>query len=674
MKKTTIWGGGDTVSNDTTESPATSNDDSLAITDRLAQQIEVRRSNGSLRSLMTMSQHQLEPNVNDNKEGTFDNSVGATKKNQNDDDDHYDEDDLDKTRRHSNTTTSSVTTGTHRPPLVDFASNDYLGLARCPQQARKVHEDYDKLFLRRRSREDLLQGNSNDNNRQLLGATGSRLLSGDCVYARQLEQWLARIHGNSKNNANALLCNSGYDANLSVVSSIPQAQDVVIMDSLCHNSLVMGLRMGRVSTQNVHTFEHNNVQHLEQRLQQIIISSRSFGKTTRSNSDDKDKPTTSRPTIFVVVESVYSMEGDVAPLRQICDLLYPKYFPTACLIVDEAHGLGVYGKTNVSDLKMIDDNTPHLPLDVKASLEPTAGVRTFTAVASYKYSSQVLEQKHRREAMHTESVSRTAEQYEKQNYTTTTRSRTCNLDVTVVATTPTSATTRREMTALPSPKSLSSSHSAQSSDPRRSIAGGTGVLAALGLERHPSLLCSTFTFGKAAGCHGAVIVSQHTSVIEYLVNYGRPFIYSTALPPHSLVTIHHAYQSMIHPSEQGERRRHRVFALVRLFRDLVQQHCDLCPLLLPSPSPIQALLIAGGSGANKNHACVKVARRLKAHHNMDVYPIRSPTVPKGMERIRIILHAHNTEHEVHRLVKALNQEMGRIDESFSLSSKHRSKL
>eukprot|EP00957_Ditylum_brightwellii_P209252 15360979-Ditylum_brightwellii.AAC.1 len=89
--------------------------------------------------------------------------------------------------------------------------------------------------------------------------------------------------------------------------------------------------------------------------------------------------------------------------------------------------------------------------------------------------------------------------------------------------------------------------------------GGTGVLAALSLESHPALLCSIHTFGKAAGCHGAVIASSAT-VVQYLINYARPFIYSTALPLHSLISIQCAYDSIC--GEEGEERRKRVFELV----------------------------------------------------------------------------------------------------------------
>jgi 8-amino-7-oxononanoate synthase len=178
--------------------------------------------------------------------------------------------------------------------------------------------------------------------------------------------------------------------------------------------------------------------------------------------------------------------------------------------------------------------------------------------------------------------------------------------------------------------------------------GGTGVLAALDLECHPALLCSIHTFGKAAGCHGAIVAGS-TILIEYLVNYARPFVYSTALPSHSLVSIQQAYESMM--SEEGERRRVKVFRLVKLFREEMTTEFrtlihDSDFEILPSPSPIQAILVPG------NERCISVCQYLRSN-GLDVYAIRSPSVAKGQERIRIILHSHNTEDEVRALITLL---------------------
>jgi len=162
---------------------------------------------------------------------------------------------------------------------IDFASNDYLGLARCPQQWERVNNS-------------VASSHANRENFSL-GATGSRLLSGDSRLARDLEERLALLHGQEA----ALLTNSGYDANLSLLSSIPVEQDIVLMDELIHNSVIMAVRMGRC--RNVHSFSHNSVTHLCQLLQQ----------------HQKQSLTGTNSAIFIVVESVYSMDGDIAPLR-----------------------------------------------------------------------------------------------------------------------------------------------------------------------------------------------------------------------------------------------------------------------------------------------------------------------------------------------------------------------
>lgn len=193
--------------------------------------------------------------------------------------------------------------------LIDFSSNDYLGLARSRKQLKEVQVAFDSYL--QDSQETY--GDSKSPEKPLLGATGSRLLSGNSSYPRQLERKLAKIH----NRPSALLCNSGYDANLSILSSIPLEEDIILMDELVHNSLVMGVRMGRVKQENVRYFRHNDVEHLKQLLMQLrkVISLR--GRS-----------------IFVVCESVYSMDGDIAPLGAILDCALD-----SCASVSNMHAL-----------------------------------------------------------------------------------------------------------------------------------------------------------------------------------------------------------------------------------------------------------------------------------------------------------------------------------------------
>lgn len=173
-----------------------------------------------------------------------------------------------------------------------------------------------------------------------------------------------------------------------------------------------------------------------------------------------------------------------------------------------------------------------------------------------------------------------------------------------------------------------------------------GVLAELHLENHPSLLCSIYTFGKAAGCHGAAICGSK-AVIDYLCNYGRPIVYSTAIGLHSLVTIGCSYKSM--RSAKGKSLRAKVQNLVSLFRSLmkgVMCQAKRMVVLVDSVSPIQALIIPG------NEFCSDFCQRIlkKSSHKILLFPIRSPTVPKGLERVRIIIHAHNSRDEIRLLV------------------------
>lgn len=144
------------------------------------------------------------------------------------------------------------------------------------------------------------------------GSTGSRLISGNSALFTTTEASIAAFH-----HAEAsLIYNSGYDANLGLLSSVPQKGDLVITDELIHASLIDGVRLSFASH---YKFKHNNTEHLKQLLE-------------RHRSAYKE--------IYVVVESVYSMDGDRAPLPEIA-VLCENY--SARLIVDEAHAIGVFG-------------------------------------------------------------------------------------------------------------------------------------------------------------------------------------------------------------------------------------------------------------------------------------------------------------------------------------------
>ena len=175
--------------------------------------------------------------------------------------------------------------------LVDFCSNDYLGFARSTVLKNNIEAEvniYTSAFN---------------------GSTGSRLLSGNTAYAEELENWMAGLH---KCEA-GLIFNSGYTANLGLFSSLPQKGDTIIMDELIHASIIDG---SRLSFANNYKFKHNDSQSLEDKLKQA------------------------KGICYVVVESVYSMDGDSPDIDALLKLT-EKY--NANLIVDEAHAVGLYG-------------------------------------------------------------------------------------------------------------------------------------------------------------------------------------------------------------------------------------------------------------------------------------------------------------------------------------------
>ena len=183
---------------------------------------------------------------------------------------------------------------------VDFCSNDYLGLGRDSKLHSEIKKEEENAY-------SMISQNGS-----FLGSSGSRLLSGNNEYAMQLEQEIADIYGAE----DCLLFNSGYYANMSVVSALPQKGDIILFDELCHNSIREGLRLGRQS-QSV-PFRHNDLDHVKELLKQF-----------------------SEQNVYLLVESVYSMEGDISPLKELCDMV--KDNKRVGIIVDEAHGTAVFG-------------------------------------------------------------------------------------------------------------------------------------------------------------------------------------------------------------------------------------------------------------------------------------------------------------------------------------------
>ncbi len=174
---------------------------------------------------------------------------------------------------------------------IDFCSNDYLGFARSEELSDLIKVEHDQFASIKN------------------GATGSRLLSGNHPYTEDTERHIAKFHSSTA----ALLFNSGYDANLGLLSSIPQRGDTIISDELIHASLIDGARL---SYADRFRFKHNDSKDLEHKLKNA------------------------KGICYVVIESIYSMDGDMAPLKEICELCRQYQ---ANLIVDEAHAVGVFG-------------------------------------------------------------------------------------------------------------------------------------------------------------------------------------------------------------------------------------------------------------------------------------------------------------------------------------------
>ncbi|WKV11019.1 aminotransferase class I/II-fold pyridoxal phosphate-dependent enzyme [Marivirga harenae] len=337
--------------------------------------------------------------------------------------------------------------------LIDFSSNDYLGLAKI----NEINSIPSKFV---------------DN-----GAAGSRLLSGNKYYHEELENHLSGFF-----NARAsLIFNSGYMANLGVLSSVPQKGDTVLMDELSHICIKEGVRLSRAKYFN---FKHNDLNDLELKLQKA----------------EGNK--------FIVVESVYSMDGDQAPLKEIVNLA-DRY--EAAIIVDEAHSTGLYGES------------------------------------------------------------------------------------------------------------------------------GFGLCCELGIE--DDILARIYTFGKATGAHGAAVCGSEI-LKEYLINYSRQFIYTTALPYHSIASIQNALEYRKHHPELWEKLKDNI--------DLFRSNLHPSIPKLDSFHPVQGIIW------DSSENTIEFSKYLN-ELGFDIRPILSPTVPKGKERVRICLHAFNSEEEITNLCHRINQ-------------------
>ena len=177
--------------------------------------------------------------------------------------------------------------------MLNLSSNDYLGLSSNPRLAEEFRRETDTMAL----------GYS---------AVSSRLLSGNHQYYKMLEDDLSDLYGKES----ALVFNSGYHANIGILPALSRKGDLVIADKLVHASIIDGLRLCEAQMLR---YRHLDYEH----LRSLLLQHRE-----------------EYANVFIVTESVFSMDGDVADLQQLCEI--KKEFD-AFLYVDEAHAVGVRG-------------------------------------------------------------------------------------------------------------------------------------------------------------------------------------------------------------------------------------------------------------------------------------------------------------------------------------------
>lgn len=211
---------------------------------------------------------------------------------------------LDRLRRENNF--RSLPSGQSEAGLIDLSSNDYLGIA--------ADADLRRQFI---------DGEGRD---LCLSASASRLLAADQLEFQRFESLLSDYYG-----GRALLFNSGYHANSGVVAALAKKDTLIVADKLVHASIIDGIMLSQAPFER---FRHNDMAHLERIL-------------AKKASDFE--------CVLIIVESVYSMDGDSAPLDEIAGI--KRNYPNALLYVDEAHALGVCGRDGLglaADIEGVD--------------------------------------------------------------------------------------------------------------------------------------------------------------------------------------------------------------------------------------------------------------------------------------------------------------------------------
>ena len=182
--------------------------------------------------------------------------------------------------------------------MLNMSSNDYLGLASNENLRQSFLQQYGDNF-------------------PSFTSSSSRLLTGNFPVYTDLEQLIAQRF----QRESALLFNSGYHANLGILPALTTTKSLILADKLVHASMIDGIRLSQCE---FFRYRHNDYEHLKSLLE------KNAGKFDRT---------------FIVTESVFSMDGDVADLNYLAQL--KTQFPNTYLYVDEAHAIGVYGKNGL---------------------------------------------------------------------------------------------------------------------------------------------------------------------------------------------------------------------------------------------------------------------------------------------------------------------------------------
>ncbi len=374
---------------------------------------------------------------------------------------------------------------------LDLCSNDYLGFSQDPELHR--------LFM-----EKIQDLGSSDFNSVPLGAAGSRLLRGQLKVFEETEELLAGFCGREA----ATLFPSGYQANVGLLSSLLRPEDVIFSDQFNHASIIDGIRLSGARKK---IYPHLDAQALRSLLELDALYS---GKNENHQKYLK----------IIVTESLFSMDGDLAPLNSYVELA--EEF-SALLIVDEAHATGLWGSQSREDRQ------------------------------------------------------------------------------------------------------------------------GGGWVQSLGLSQR--VFATVHPAGKALGVGGAW-VSGSAELKEYLVNFSRSFIYSTAPIPLLAILL----QTAIYYWKQvGHERAKIVLERSQYLQNALSQEVGQRVCIPRVPGLIVPVLIGGNSES------LALAQRLQ-ELGFDVRAIRPPTVPEGSARLRLTVHWNQSKEDLDRLVDAFSCAMGVI--------------